>query len=198
MRCAFLPVSLAILGWATITIAAEPAPLVSPGQPLLLMASATTCDGAVTLRIRTTQIEPTVQEVIAQIPVKEATIVNGRIVEKTRLVEDRRQTTVLRTVPGAVIDATIDGLAVFVQDLKGKPVAPASVTNLLKKETAVLVSVSGPVDPYYLQTTKPGTLIVQIPAQLLNAATESPPPLRTGPVDPTEPPIAPPKPKPDK
>jgi hypothetical protein len=195
MRFTSTLVGLIALVSATKAMAAEPVTLVSPGQPLLLMASATACDGNVTLRLRVVQFEPATQEVITQIPVKETAIVNGRVVEKMRIVQERKQTTVLKPVPGATIDATIDGLAVIVQDLKGKPIAPASITNLLKKETAVLVSISGPVDPYYLQTTKPGTLIVQIPAQLLNSPGEALPPIRTAPADPIEPPIAPPKPK---
>src|SRR5262245_28062088 len=101
------------------TFAAEPATLVSPGQPLLLMASATACNGNVTLRLRAVQFEPITQDVITQIPVKEEAIVNGRVVEKTQIVQERKQVTVLKAVPGAMIDATIDGITVIVSDMKG-------------------------------------------------------------------------------
>jgi hypothetical protein len=194
MRQLFIAAFFAIFVSATNTIAAEPASQVAPGQPLLLMASATTRDGAVTLHLRTVQMEAATQETITRTPVKETILVNGRVVEQTRLVEERRQTTVLRPVPGPAIDAPLDGLEVSVQDLKGKPVTPANVARLLKKETAVLVSVSGPVDPYYLQTTKLGTLIVQMPAQVLNAPpAELLPPTK---IDPAEPRISPARPKP--
>ena len=45
-------------------------------------------------------------------------------------------------------------------DLKGKRLSSDEVLKRLKVETAVLISVSGNMpDAYYLQTTKPGTLI---------------------------------------
>ena len=45
-------------------------------------------------------------------------------------------------------------------DLKGKRLSSDEVLKRLKAKTAVLISVSGHMpDPYYLQTTKPGTLI---------------------------------------
>jgi hypothetical protein len=217
MRGNCFSVCLAIFASAAGLCAAEPAQTVAPGQPLLLMASATACDAAVTLRVRTVQMEPTPLETVTQVPVRESVIVNGKVVEQTRYVEERRQTTTLRAVPGAVIEIPVDGVAVSVQDLKGKPVTAANVARLLKKETAVLVSVSGPVDPFYLQTTKPGTLIVQMPAQLLNSQPELLPPGTVAPgeprlspakpktidplpplkVDPTEPPLAPAKRKPN-
>lgn len=198
MQQAYLPAGLVVLISLGGVIAAEPAPPAAPSQPLLLTASATACNGAVTLHLRTVRMESAVQEIITKIPVKETAIVNGRVVEQNRLVEERQQTTVLRPIPGILIDVPLDGVAVVVSDLKGKPVTPANVGRLLKKETAVLVSISGPVDPYFLQTTKPGTLIVQIPAQFLNPPTDPYPPIELHPptrVDPNEPPIAPVKPK---
>lgn len=200
MRYACLPAGLAIFISIAGVSAAEPAPPIAPAQPMLVTASATACNGAITLHLRTITVEPVTQEMIIRTPVKETTIVNGRVVEQNRLVEERRQITVMRPAPGVVIDVPLDGFAVVVSDLKGKPVTPANVTRLLKKETAVLLSTSGPVDPYYLQTTKLGTLIVQAPAQLLNPPAELLAPARVDPneprvapsrVDPGEPPIAP-------
>jgi hypothetical protein len=51
-------------------------------------------------------------------------------------------------------------------DIQGKPVAWDVVARSLAKETAVLVSVE-PVDPFYLQTTKSGTLVIVAPAEVL-------------------------------
>jgi hypothetical protein len=200
MRNVYLLAGFAIFISAAGASAAEPAPPIAPAQPMLLTASATACNGAITLHLRTVTVEPATQEMVIRTPVKETAIVNGRVVEQNRFVEERRQITIMRPVPGVVIDVPLDGLAVVVSDLKGKPVTPANVTRLLKKETAVLVSTSGPVDPYYLQTTKLGTLIVQMPAQFLNPPTEllaprradsSSPPVAPPQVDPGEPPIAP-------
>lgn len=165
-------------------------PIAAPAPPTLMMASATPCGPAVTLHIRTTQFVPTTIDIGRKMPVSDSTIVNGRVVERVRYLEVLEQQTVMRPTPGAVISVPVDGEHVFVTDLKGKPVLPSRLATMLKKETAVLVSMNGPVDPFFLQTTKPGTLIVYLPAERMSAPLEILPPAKT---DPNEPPLAMPK-----
>lgn len=185
-------VSAAILFAALHAAAIEPAPI-APAQPTLMTASATACGPALTLHIRTVQFAPVVVDIVHRVPVTETALVKGRIVERTRFIEERRQETMLRAAPGAIIDVPLDGVEVCVFDLNGKPVVPSRLKILLKKEKPVLVSFNGPVDPFFLQTTKPGTLIVQLPAVRLAAPTELLPPAKR--TDPNEPPLAPPIPK---
>lgn len=192
MRIHNLLTGLMLLVSAAGVAANEPLP---PAQPLVLTAMATTdIDGCVVLHIRMVEMQQDVQEIISQIPIREVTIVNGRVIERNRMIEERRQVPVLRAVPGRVIEVPLMGGEVGVFEMKGKPVLPKDVANRLKKEQHVLVSVSGPVDPYFLQTTKGGTLIIQMPAQLLYPAAAAPtkellPPPK---VDSGEPPLAPP------
>jgi hypothetical protein len=47
--------------------------------------------------------------------------------------------------------------------VEGKTVKPEDAIKQLKEKTPVLLSQGGPPDPYYLQTTKPDTLILIFP-----------------------------------
>lgn len=191
MRSLFLSSALVLFSVAYCSPAAEPV-MLAPAAPALMMASATACGPAITLHIRTVQFVPVTLEIGRKLPVTDQSIVNGRLVERVRFIDQQHQETILRAGPGATIDVQLDGAEVSVVDIKGKPVAPARVAALLKKDTAVLVSLNGPVDPFFLQTTKPGTLIVQLPAHRLTAPAELLPPAKR---DPSEPPLAPVRPK---
>jgi hypothetical protein len=206
MRQLSLISALVLLAPAIRVVADEPIPVSQPVPPTLMMASATaSCCNGVNLRIQTVQFTQAVQEVKVKVPVTEKTWHKGKWVEHTRTVEQRQLMTVLQPIPAAVVEVPIDGAIVSVCELKGNPVSPSKVAQMLKKETAVLVSMSGPIDPYYLQTTKPGTLIVHVPANMLYPTTTVASPAAAPPtelvpasgttIDPGEPPLAPPKPK---
>jgi RNA polymerase sigma factor (sigma-70 family) len=51
-------------------------------------------------------------------------------------------------------------------ELDGRPIEKAVLLDRLKKETAVLLSVTGRIDPFYLRVIKPGTIILVIPEEL--------------------------------
>jgi hypothetical protein len=201
MRNSHLFAILGLIASANLALAEQPIAAIQPPPPTLMMASATTCCDSVTLRIQTVQFVPATQEMKVKVPITEVKWEKGRQVEHTRMVEQRQLVTVNKAVPAAVVELPLDGAAVCVFELNGKPVAPKKVSQMLKKETAVLVSFGGPVDPFYLQTTKSGTLIVQVPANLLNPAATSPgAPIELLPSNPpvpgpNEPPLAPPTPK---
>jgi hypothetical protein len=188
---------IAVIFLAVPGAAAEPDQPPAPAQPMVLMTSATSCCTGVALHIHTVQLVPGTQDLVIQTPVRETTLVNGRVIEQNRVVEERRQISVLKPTPGPVVEVPLEGTLVSVVDLKGKSVAPNRVAQVLKKDTAVLVSITGAVDPYFLQTTKPGTLVVLLPANLLYP--QSPPAIELIPQPPkgnaNEPPLAPPRPK---
>jgi uncharacterized protein YkwD len=52
---------------------------------------------------------------------------------------------------------------VSVTDAMGKAISPDDVLKRLEKETAILRTVGGPADPFYLQTTRSDTLILVTP-----------------------------------
>jgi hypothetical protein len=179
-----------LLVFAASALSGEPVS-VAPTPPMLMTASATACGPAISLHIRPAQFKPVVIDVNRQIPVSDSAVVNGRVVERVRNMTVTQQETIFQQILGPTIDVFLDGAEVQVLDLKGKPVPPARVAQLLKKEIAVLVSHNGPVDPFYLQTTKPGTLIIQMPMNRFVQPTEVLPPAKR---DPSEPPLAnPPK-----
>jgi hypothetical protein len=63
------------------------------------------------------------------------------------------------------VDATEKGVSIT--DAAGKAVTPDKLAKLLEKDTAVLVSANGPVDPFYLLTVKADTLVFVVPPQVL-------------------------------
>jgi hypothetical protein len=112
----------------------------------------------------------------AQVPVR---IDKGQLVVP-HVVQDARQETRTRTVNKDGQDrqeqytATVPVLREELQrlnlsdvqafDTTGKKIDPAQLPDLLSKETVVLVSTDGrPVDPFYLQIIKEGTLVLILP-----------------------------------
>jgi hypothetical protein len=123
------------------------------------------------------------EKVTVYVPVQK--VVDG----KTVIENVPQERTVMRAVQRAVgwrtLSVPVDGESVFVYDLKGKNVAPNGLAKLLDEETPVLLSTSGKVDPFYLKTTKAGTLIVVVPPERFYQVPKSlvPPPRPALPVD---------------
>jgi hypothetical protein len=63
------------------------------------------------------------------------------------------------------VDAAAKGVSIT--DAAGKVIAPDKLANLLEKDTPVLVSANGPVDPFYLLTVKEDTPVIVVPPQVL-------------------------------
>jgi hypothetical protein len=63
------------------------------------------------------------------------------------------------------VDAAEKGVSIT--DAAGKAIAPDELAKLLGKDTPVLVSANGPVDPFYLLTVKENTLVIVVPPQVL-------------------------------
>jgi len=210
MRPLSLFTTVALLSSATGILAGEPTTMLVPAQPTLMWVSATSNGNGVSLRIQTIQYTTGVQEYKVTYPVKEKTWHKGKLVEHTRMVEQRQMRNVLLPAAGPLVEVPIDASNVHVFEASGNLLASSSVAHLLSRETAALVSTTGPVHPYYVQTSPPGTLIVQVPSNLLyptaaiaqnsapSPATELAPASASAPatvVNYNEPPLAPATPK---
>ena len=64
------------------------------------------------------------------------------------------------------VDAADKGISFT--DAAGKPIAPEKLVKMLSKDTPVLVSTTGPVDPFHLLTVKKDTIVIVAPPQVLS------------------------------
>jgi hypothetical protein len=179
-----------ILSVAGVWAADEPKP--PEGQPpTVVLARALPGDKeGVTLQIRTPNIVTQAVLESVKVPYTVEVIVDGKVRTETRERAVQRTRTVQRAMGWRTVRVPVDGEAVFVTDLKGKTVAAGGLAKLLDEETPVLLSTSGKVDPFYLKTTKAGTLIVVMPPDRLYSAAAKERPATT-PV-PLPPPLPPP------
>src|SRR5579871_674457 len=153
---------------ASSTFAQAPAQVYVPTQPTLMWASASAnSSGGVSLRIRTVQYTNGVQEYKVTYPVTETSFHKGKPSQHTRMVEKREMRSVLVPIAGPVVEVPVNASGVFVYEQRGSLLAPSGVAQMLGRESAVLVSTTGPVNPYFVQTSPPGTPIVQLPSSML-------------------------------
>lgn len=152
-----------------VAVAADPPLPKSADQPMLVTAKATKSDKGVVLHVRLPEMAPGTKNTTVKVPVQVQKIVNGQVVVETQLQDQQRQITVMQPVRWRTVDVTIDGKEVAAYDLKGNEVTADKLAEQLKDEKPILASPSGPVDPYFLQTTKADTLVVKIPPQILFA-----------------------------
>jgi uncharacterized protein YkwD len=129
------------------------------GPPTLALAKATVTEGKRTIQLKHPRLVCKVEPKMVEEKVLK--MVDGISVERS--VKKPVQVTVCVTEWGTQLVNLADK-GVSVTDLTGKELTGDRVTERLGKEVAVLVSTSGPVDPFYLQTTKAETLIVHLPA----------------------------------
>ncbi len=99
------------------------------------------------------------------VTVKKIKIVDGKQVEH----EEQQQVSVCVMKPVGWNEVTLktETIGVTVYDIQGKPVAWEKVAKALTKDTPVLISVE-PVDPFYLQTMKPETLVIVGPPHVIH------------------------------
>lgn len=134
--------------------------LCSPPQTAL--AQATKKDDALEIKLKLVNIQQTtVQKQVAVEKVKE---VEGKQVKYTETV----LVSVCVPKPHGWNEITLNtkNKPVIVYDVRGKSVAWKEVAKALTKEKPVLVSVE-PVDPFYLQTMKPETLVIVAPVETI-------------------------------
>ena len=131
--------------------AADPKLPASANQPTIVLASASEVDGKVTLRLRVVEVAPATETkkvtVFEIVPV----LVDGQTVNKQVPVEKTIMFMVMKPARWREVNLTAGDTGVEVRDLAGKEIAVKKLEILLEKETAVLLSTAGPVDPFYSQ-----------------------------------------------
>jgi hypothetical protein len=160
-----------------IATAADPPLPKSADQPMLVMAKAAKTDKGVVLTVRTMHMEPATRTITVKVPVTVQKAVDGKLVNETQLQEQQQQITVMQPMKWRTVDVPVDGKDVAAFDLKGQPIAAEKLVDLLKDEQPILAAPFGPIDPYFLQTTKDGTLVVRIPPEVLFPPQNAPPPV---------------------
>jgi hypothetical protein len=179
----------------------------SATTPSVALATAKIAEGKVTIQLRVIELGPVVEERQVTAIESRAVVVDGVVVMKLVPVIHKINVTVTKPVRWREIKLMVGDPGVEIRDLAGKEVSPEKLATLLEKETAVLLSNSGPVDPFHLQLAKESTLLVIAPVDRLQPGTlvapvpavpglpPAPPPLPgtvPAPVPPPPPPLPPP------
>ncbi len=152
-----------LLAAAPFGYAEVPKPPVMATPPQTAYARAATRDGKVSITLKLLVVAPTtgyrtVCESITR------TVGGKQVVE-----------TVTKKIPYTFMkghgwrEVAVDAAdkSVSISDAAGKPVSADKLARLLEKDTPVLVSPSGPVDPFYLSTVKDDVLVIVAPPQML-------------------------------
>jgi hypothetical protein len=92
-------------------------------------------------------------------------VVDGKLVTKQVPVKQKMMVLVMKRARWREVKVTLGDPGIEVQDLAGKEVSAKKLPDLLAKETPVLLSTTGAVDPFHLQLAKEGTLVVIVPAE---------------------------------
>jgi hypothetical protein len=155
--------TLAVALFATVARAEEPKLPAIAIAPQTAHARAVTNDGKVTVTLKLLVVAPTT----AYRTVNEQTtrIVDGRKVVETA--SRKVPYTFMKGQGWREVKVDVAGKGVSITDAAGKAIAPDKLAKLLEKDTPVLVSANGPVDPFYLLTVKEGTPVIVVPPQIL-------------------------------
>lgn len=154
-------------------------PKITGTVPQVVLAKAATKDGKVVVTVKLAEqiCFPETQTVSMDVVKR----VDGKDV--TEKVTKAVTVTVCKT-QWKVVEIPMGQPGVSVTDGTGKAVSQDDVLKRLEKETAILRAMGGPADPFYLQTTKPETLVLVTPL---------PPPQPAAPVMPAPVPVPPKK-----
>jgi hypothetical protein len=132
-------------------------PAYAPMPPMVVLATAVRDKGEIHVDVRETkQVSYTENvEVIKK--------VDGKEVKSAVPVTKMRSISVM---VAKKFDLAKEGTFVITAD--GKPLKLEDAIKRLEKKTPILISFGGPPDPFHLQTTKPETLIIVLPAPQLS------------------------------
>jgi uncharacterized protein YkwD len=161
--------SLAVVFGLIATAPAADPPKITGTQPGLVLAQAASKDGKVTLTLKcpVTKCFPKTRAVKMDVVKK----VDGKDVTET---VTKNVTEMDCVTEWYVTEVRLGDAGVAVTDATGKAVTSEDVLKRLEKETAVLRCVGGPADPFYLQTTKPDTLVLVTPGSPIQPVTPAP------------------------
>jgi hypothetical protein len=165
MRRVFLPALLAAGLTAGSAWSEEPKLPASAAAPTVALASAADADGKVTIKLRVYDSIPATESRKTTVYETVTETVDGKVVTKQVPVEKIVSVTIMKPIRWREIKVMAGDPGVEVRDLAGKEVPAKKLATLLEKETAVLLSTAGPVDPFHLQLAKEGTLVVIAPME---------------------------------
>lgn len=147
-------------------------PAYAPMPPEVVLATAVGDKGEIHVDVRVTKYVTYTEsvEVIKK--------VDGKDVKSLVPVTKTRSVSIMEAKK---FDLAKEGTSVITAD--GKPLKLEDAIKRLEKKTPILISFGGPPDPFYLQTTKPDTLILIMPAPQLGvpAVTGGPMPPKVAP-----------------
>lgn len=160
--------TLVVVLCTTIGRAEEPKVPKNLVLPTTHPAQAFTEGGKTTIVLKLFSTAPT--SVTKTITVNEAVsaTVDGKQVIQIVPVEKKVVETVMAVVGWQKVSVTLGEGGVSAHDVAGKPIAAEELMRRLVKETNVLVSAAGPIDPYHLQTTKENTVVIVVPISVLS------------------------------
>lgn len=161
----FLLTSAVVIALAATSRADEPKLPKSAAAPSVVLASASEADGKITVKLRVIDSAPATEERTVTVYRTVSQFVDGKLVTKQVPVEEKMVVLVMKPSRWREVKVTLGDPGVEVQDLAGKEVSAKKLPDLLAKETPVLLSTTGAVDPFHLQLVKEGTLVVLVPAE---------------------------------
>jgi hypothetical protein len=169
--------------------------------PTVAIGSASEADGKVTVRLRVYESTPTTEERTITVVRQVTVLVDGKPVIKEVPVTEKVAVVVMKPTRWREVKLSAADPGVEVRDLAGKLVPVKDLPKLLAKDSAILLSTSGPVDPFHLQLAKEGTLVVIVPPDkaglapggIAPVAPGAPPGRVVAPPPPPPPPVVPPK-----
>jgi hypothetical protein len=165
----FLSLAAAVLVAAAIR-AEEPRLPANLTQPTTAYAKATADGKSVSVMLKLVEMAPTTET-------KTVNVQQERIVDGKKVVETvTKKVLVCVMKPQRWREVRVDAAdkAVSISDASGKPIAAGKLVKLLEKDTPVLVSVTGAVDPFHLLTVRENTLVILAPRDLLYPPSPAP------------------------
>lgn len=154
----------------------EPAYAFMP--PTVALATAVGDKGEISVEVRVTK------QVQVSEPIEVIKKVDGKDVKEVLMVTKTKSVSLMEAKKFHLAEK---GASVITAD--GKPVKLEDAIKRLEKKTPILMSYGGPPDPFYLQTTKPDTLILILnlgPPEAIAPAVPMPPQGSKGPVPPVK------------
>jgi hypothetical protein len=144
-------------------VAEDPKLPANTNQPSLVLASAAEADGKITLRLRLVEVTAAAEKKTVTSYQTVTQVEDGKIVTKQVPIQQEVMMMVMKPSRWREVKLTADEANFEVRDLAGKVVPAKKLPSLLEKESPVLLSTSGPIDSFYLQLAKEGTLVVIAP-----------------------------------
>jgi hypothetical protein len=143
----------------------EPKLPASANVPTVALGSAAEADGKVMIRLRVYESTATTEERAITVVKLVPELVDGKVITKEVPVTEKALVVVMKPSRWREVKVSAADPGVEVRDLAGKLVPVKNLSTLLEKESAVLLSTNGPVDPFHLQLAKEGTLVVIVPPE---------------------------------